>query len=74
MTRHPRIIYDPAIMTGKPIIKGTRITVELILRELGAGGSIDGLLKSYPHLTREDILAAQAFAADQIANEDVIFG
>ena len=74
MVRHPRITSNPAVMTGKPVIKGTRITVELILRELGAGTSIDGLLKSYPHLTREDVLAAQAFAADQIANEDVVFG
>ena len=74
MIRHPRISSNPAVMTGKLVVKGTRITVELILRELGAGTSVEALLKSYPHLTRKDILVAQAFAADQIANEDVVFG
>ncbi len=63
---HPRISIDPAVMVGKPCIKGTRITVELILRKLGAGRNIDDLLGSYPHITREDILAALEFAADHL--------
>lgn len=49
---------DPAIMMGKPVIRGTRITVELILDLLGAGDSIDDVLLAYPNLTREHVLAA----------------
>jgi len=64
---HPRISQNPKVMVGKPVIKGTRIPVELILRMLGAGWSIATILEGYPHLTREDILAAQAFAADYMA-------
>lgn len=65
---HPRISQDPEVMVGKPVIKGTRITVELILRALGSGWSIETVLEQYPHLTREDVLAAQAFAADSLAS------
>ncbi|MGQ9555734.1 MAG: DUF433 domain-containing protein [Anaerolineae bacterium] len=57
------ISADPAVMLGKPVIAGTRITVELILDKLAAGESIDDLLAAHPHLTREAILAALAFAA-----------
>ena len=60
---HPRISIDPKVMTGKPVIKGTRIPVEKVLRELGNGLSYEDILREYPRLTREDILAAQAFAA-----------
>ena len=63
---HERIVCDPRIMFGKPVIKGTRIKVELLLRLLGKGNSTEDLLAGYPQLTREDILAAQAYAADQI--------
>ena len=52
-----RINIDPAIMMGKPVIRGTRITVELILRKLVEGASDTELLEHYPHLTREDIRA-----------------
>jgi len=51
-------------MIGKPCIKGTRITVELILRKLGAGRSFADVLDAYPHLTEEDLRAALAFATD----------
>jgi len=61
---HPRISSDPAVMMGKPCIKGTRITVELILRKLGAGRSFADVLDADPHLTEEDLRAALAFAAD----------
>jgi uncharacterized protein (DUF433 family) len=61
---HPRISQNPKVMTGKPVIRGTRIPVEIILRLLGNGHSIEEVLDSYPRLTREDVLAAQAFAAD----------
>jgi uncharacterized protein (DUF433 family) len=55
-------------MVGKPVIRGTRIPVELILRLLGAGHSIEDVLDAYPHLSQEDIQAAQAFAADFLAS------
>lgn len=57
------IEINPAIMMGKPVVKGTRITVELILESLSAGESVDNLLLSYPRLTKEAVSAALAFAA-----------
>ena len=69
---HTRISSDPAIMVGKPCIRGTRITVELILRELGAGHSFADVLDAYPHLTEEDLRAALAFAADYMQHETVL--
>ena len=70
---HERIVTDPAIMYGKPVIRGTRITVEHILRQLAAGLSPDTIIKEHPRLTLEDVRAAQAFAADYLAEEDVAF-
>lgn len=67
-----RIVSDPNIMLGKPIIKGTRITVELILKRLAEGISIQEMLTAYPNLTKEDILAAIEYAADVISQEAVI--
>ena len=68
----PIITSDPNIMLGKPVIAGTRITVELVLRKLGAGESINQLLESHPRLTREAILAALEFAADALGAETVV--
>ncbi len=56
-----RIDSNPAVMLGKPVVKGTRITVELILRKISGGYSFEEILEMYPHLTREDILAAVQF-------------
>lgn len=67
-----RIVSDPRVMMGKPVVKGTRIPVELILRRLGAGDGDAQILADYPALSIEDIRAAQAFAADHIAGEDII--
>ncbi|MCU0348033.1 MAG: DUF433 domain-containing protein [Saprospiraceae bacterium] len=61
---------DPAIMLGKPVIKGTRITVELIVERLGYGQSLEELLVSYPHLTREGILSCLQYAAGTLNNEN----
>jgi uncharacterized protein (DUF433 family) len=69
---HNRIVWDPKIMSGKPVIKGTRIPVETILRWLGKGETVETLVDEYPSLTREDIQAAQTFAADLVANERVV--
>jgi uncharacterized protein (DUF433 family) len=71
--KHERIEINPKIMVGKPVIKGTRLTVELILRKLGAGRSEQDILEDHPRLTREDIRAALAFAADYMHNDEVIF-
>jgi uncharacterized protein (DUF433 family) len=70
MTTTDRIEINPRVMLGKPVIRGTRITVELILRKLGEGATEHDLLEAYPHLTREDIQAAMTYAADAIAHED----
>ena len=69
-----RIISDPKVMFGKPVIAGTRITVEHILRCLAAGETPDDIIADYPPLTREDISKAQAFAADHLAREAVFAG
>lgn len=66
-----RIEIDPRIMMGKPVVKGTRITVELILESLAAGESLDNLLDSYPRLTKEDVSAALAFAAEALKGEKI---
>jgi uncharacterized protein (DUF433 family) len=71
---HERIVSDPDIMMGKPTIKGTRITVELILDKLGQGMTMAELLEAYPHLNSDDVLAALSFAADYLRNEDIAFG
>ncbi len=71
--RTGRIEINPEVMLGKPVIFGTRITVELILRKLSEGATEADLLDAYPRLTREDIQAALGYAADRIANEDIIF-
>jgi uncharacterized protein (DUF433 family) len=62
-----RIEANPDVMLGKPVIRGTRVPVELILRRMSEGATEEDLLASYPHLTRDDIRAAVAFAADTIA-------
>jgi uncharacterized protein (DUF433 family) len=67
-----RIAADPAVMMGKPCIKGTRLTVEFILRKLGAGRSFADLLDAYPQLTLEDLLAALVFAADYLQDETIL--
>jgi uncharacterized protein (DUF433 family) len=67
-----RIEIDAQVMKGKPVIKGTRITVELLLRKLAEGATEGDLLDAYPRLTREDIRAAIAYAADTVAHEEII--
>lgn len=67
-----RIEINPAVMMGKPVIQGTRITVELILRNLAEGATEVELLEDYPHLSPEDIRAAIAYGAASVAHEDVV--
>ncbi len=74
MESHDRILIDPNVMFGKPVIKNTRITVEHILRKLSGGMTIEEILIDHPRLEPEDILAAQKFAADYLADEVAVFG
>jgi len=71
---HERIERNPEIMGGKPVIRGTRVPVEAILRKLGAGLTPDDIVADHPRLTADDIHAAQAFAADYLADEDLVYG
>jgi len=66
------IVSDPNIMMGKPIIRGTRITVELILEKLAAGETFEQILDEHPRLTREAVQSSLAFAAD-ILSMDVVY-
>ena len=66
------ITSDPKVMMGKPVIAGTRITVELVLEKLGAGESVDQILSEHPRLTAEGIRAAIAFAAEAL-RADVVY-
>jgi uncharacterized protein (DUF433 family) len=59
-----RIERGPALLAGKPVVKGTRITVELILRELADGKSVSDIVAAFPGVTPEDVRAALAYAAD----------
>jgi uncharacterized protein (DUF433 family) len=67
-----RVEINPKVMLGKPVIRGTRIPVELILRKLSEGATEADLLDAYPRLTPADIRAALAYAADTIAHETVL--
>lgn len=67
-----RIEINSSVMLGKPVIRGTRIPVELLLRKLAEGATIEELLDAYPRLTAEDVRAALAYAADTIAHETLL--
>ena len=75
MERFERIAVDPAIVNGKPCIRGTRIWVSLILDMLAAENSIEEILEAYPHLKREDILACIAYGSEMSRENygDVVF-
>lgn len=63
-----RIVCNPNVLGGKPIVRGTRISVQFLLELVGAGMSVSEILKEYPHLEREDVLAAVRYAAQTLAN------
>ncbi|HUU54011.1 MAG TPA: DUF433 domain-containing protein [Armatimonadota bacterium] len=67
-----RITIDPEVMLGKPVIAGTRIPVELILRKLAADVSVDAVLREYPRLTKADVQAALAYASDAVGSEEIL--
>ena len=68
----PQITTDPAIMVGKPVIAGTRITVELLLEKLAAGQTNEQIMRSFPHLPAGSIEAALGYAAAVVRNDTVI--
>ncbi len=70
---YERIEMNPNIMDGKPVIRGTGVPVELVLRKLGAGISPEAILADHPRLTLDDVRAAQAFAADYLADDDIAY-
>jgi uncharacterized protein (DUF433 family) len=69
---HERITADPDILVGKPIIRGTRISVELLMDRLGDGWTMEQILESYPRLTRDDVLAAVRFVTEIFREEDFV--
>jgi len=71
---HDRIEINAEIMGGKPVIRGTRIPVETVLRKLGAGLTSKTIIGAHPRLTVADIRAAQTFAADYLADEVLVYG
>ena len=71
---HERIEINPEVMGGKPVIRGTRVPVETVLRKLGAGMAAEAIISDHPRLTPDDIRAAQTFAADYLADEALVYG
>ncbi len=66
-----RITINPKIMLGKPVIKGTRLTVELIVEKIAFGATLRSLKKDYPFITKDDMQAALLYAAKRIAHEEI---
>ncbi len=66
-----RIVVDAKIMLGKPVIKGSRLTVEIIVEKLAYGETIDDIINDYPFLEDKDIRAALLYAARCVANEEI---
>lgn len=71
MNWHERITVDPKVLVGKPVIKGTRISVEFVIDLLAGGWTIEQILTEYDHLTREDIQACLAYASEVLKSERV---
>ena len=70
-TEHPRIVLDADILAGKPVVRGTRLSVEFVIGLLADGWNEAELLENYPNLSRDDVLACLAYARDVLASEKV---
>ncbi|MBM4155439.1 MAG: DUF433 domain-containing protein [Lentisphaerae bacterium] len=70
--KHARIEINPAIMLGKPVFRGTRIPVELILRKIAAKVPVAEIVRDYPRLTEEDVAAALNYAADAVSTDEIM--
>ena len=71
MNWQQHIVVDPAVLSGKPVVKGTRLTVEFVLGLLAQGWNEAEILRNYPGLTREQILASVAYAQERLSEEKV---
>ena len=71
MTEHPRIARDPKVLAGKPVIRGTRLSVEFIIGLMADGWSEADILANYPGVTHEDIIGCLAYARDTLSSEKV---
>jgi uncharacterized protein (DUF433 family) len=71
MNDHDRIIVDPEVLLGKPVVRGTRLSVEFLLGLLAQGWSQSEILRNYPGLTRKDLLACWAYASEALSREKV---
>jgi uncharacterized protein (DUF433 family) len=71
MTQHPRIALDPEVLAGKPVIKGTRLSVEFIIGLMADGSTEADILQNYPGIVHEDIIACLAYARDVLSSEKV---
>ena len=71
MSWQQHIVVDPAVLTGKPVVKGTRLAVEFVLGLVAQGWSDAEIVRNYPGLTREDILACVAYAQARVGEERV---
>ena len=68
----PLIVSDPAVMMGKPVVAGTRITVELILEKMASGETLEQILEAHPRLTRQGVFAALDFAT-RVLRSDIVY-
>lgn len=66
-----RIAIDPTIMLGKPVIRGTRLTVEIVVEKIAYGAAIEDILKDYPFITLDDVRASLLYAAKSVAHEEI---
>jgi uncharacterized protein (DUF433 family) len=71
MAEHPRIVLDGKVLAGKPVVRGTRLSVEFVIGLLADGWSEGDIQANYPGLTRDDILACLAYARDALSSEKV---
>ena len=71
MNRHERIVIDPEILVGKPVVKGTRLSVDFLLGLLAQGWGEAEILRKYPGLERDDLLACWAYASEALSREKV---
>lgn len=71
MNWQDRIVVDPKVLVGKPIVKGTRLAVEFVVGLFAQGWTTEQVLENYPRLTREDIMACHAYAQERLASERV---
>ncbi len=72
MNYRDRIIISPDIMLGKPVIRGTRITVEFIIKKMSEGMEINDIIAEYPPLQKDDLMACLAYSADVISKDEIL--